>query len=119
MSQKLNVVHTVQTRIPVSAILFAALFLGACGDRQPAATSAPPGKSVAPTPPASSPAPTSTAPVIPPGTGEDVTKKGTSTGMVGGESGTVASSGKPGTGTDSGAGTGAAQSSDSKTADKK
>ena len=119
MSQKLNVMHTVQTRIPVSAILFAALFLGACGDRQPAATSAPPAKSVAPTPPASSPAPTSTAPVIPPGTGEDVTKKGTSTGMVGWESGTVASSGKPGTGTDSGAGTGAAQSSDSKTADKK
>ncbi len=39
--------------------------------------------------------------------------------MVGGEAGTVASSGKPGTGTDSGAGTGAAQGSDSKTTDKK
>jgi hypothetical protein len=39
--------------------------------------------------------------------------------MVGGEAGTVASSGKPGTGTDSGAGTGAAQASDSKTTDKK
>jgi hypothetical protein len=119
MSQKRNVVDTVQTWISVSAILFAAISLGGCGDRQPAATSAPAAKSVpAPTTPAT-PAPTSTAPVIPPGTGEDVAKKGTSTGMVGGESGTVASSGKPGTGTDSGAGTGAAQSSDSKTADKK
>jgi len=122
MSQVRSGVHAAQTLIPVSAILFAALSLSlsACSDRKPATTTAPDTKSVpAPTPPASTPAPTSTAPVIPPGTGEDVTKKGTSTGMVGGESGTVASSGKPGTGTDSGAGTGAAQSSDSKTTDKK
>ena len=122
MSQVRNGVHAAQTLIPVSAMLIAALSfsLSACGDRKADTTTAPAAKSVpAPTPPASTPAPTSTAPVVPPGTGEDVSKKGTSTGMVGGESGTVASSGKPGTGTDSGAGTGAAQSSDSKTADKK
>ena len=122
MSQVPNGVHAAQTLIPVSAMLIAALSLSlsACGDRKPDTTTAPAAKSVpAPTPPASTPAPTSTAPVVPPGTGEDASKKGTSTGMVGGESGTVASSGKPGTGTDSGAGTGAAQSSDSKTADKK
>lgn len=122
MSQVRNGVQGPQTLIPVSAMLIAALSLSlsACSDRKPDTTTAPAVKSVpAPTPPASTPAPTSTAPVVPPGTGEDVSKKGTSTGMVGGESGTVASSGKPGTGTDSGAGTGAAQSSDSKTADKK
>ena len=122
MSQVPNGVHAAQTLIPVSAMLIAALSLSlsACGDRKPDTTTAPAAKSVpAPTPPASAPAPTSTAPAVPPGTGEDASKKGTSTGMVGGESGTVASSGKPGTGTDSGAGTGAAQSSDSKTADKK
>ncbi len=122
MSQVRNGVHAAQPLIPVSAMLIEALSLSlsACSDRKPDTTTAPAAKSVpAPTPPASTPAPTSTAPVVPPGTGEDVSKKGTSTGMVGGESGTVASSGKPGTGTDSGAGTGAAQSSDSKTADKK
>jgi hypothetical protein len=120
MTQKRNVVHSAQTLIPVSVILFAALSLGACSDRKPATTTAPATKSLpGPTPPVSTSTPTPTGPVIPPGTGEDVTKKGTSTGMVGGESGTVASSGKPGTGTDSGAGTGAAQSSDTKTADKK
>ena len=122
MSQVRNGVHAAQALIPVSAMLIAALSLSlsACSDRKADTTTAPAAKSVpAPTPPASTPAPTSTAPVVPPGTGEDVSKKGTSTGMVGGESGTVASSGKPGTGTDSGAGTGAAQSSDSKTADKK
>ena len=120
MSKKRNVVHTAQALIPVSVMLFAALSLAACSDRKPATTTAPATTSVpAPTPPGSTSTPSSAAPVIPPGTGEDVTKKGTSTGMVGGESGTVASSGKPGTGTDSGAGTGAAQSSDSKTADKK
>mgnify|MGYP003483654157 FL=1 len=122
MSQVRNGVHAAQTLIPVSAMLIAALSLSlsACGDRKADTTTAPAAKSVpAPTPPASAPAPTSTAPVVPPGTGEDASKKGTRTGMVGGESGTVASSGKPGTGTDSGAGTGAAQSSDSKTVDKK
>ena len=122
MSQVRNGVHAAQTLIPVSAILFTALSLSlsACSDRKPATTTAPVTKSEpAATPPASTSTPTSTAPVIPPGTGEDVTKKGTSTGMVGGESGTVGSSGKPGTGTDSGAGTGAAQDSDSKTSDKK
>ena len=122
MSQVPNGVHAAQTLIPVSAMLIAALSLSlsACGDRKPDTTAAPAAKSVpAPTPPASAPAPTSTAPAVPPGTGEDASKKGTSTGMVGGESGTVSSSGKPGTGTDSGAGTGAAQSSDSKTTDKK
>ena len=122
MSQVRNGVQGPQTLIPVSAMLIAALSLSlsACSDRKPATTTAPAAKSVpAPTPPASTPAPTSTGPVVPPGTGEDASKKGTSTGMVGGEAGTVASSGKPGTGTDSGAGTGAAQSSDSKTTDKK
>jgi len=122
MSQVRNGVHAAQTFILLSAILFTALSLSlsACSDRKPATTTAPVTKSEpAATPPASTSTPTSTAPVIPPGTGEDVTKKGTSTGMVGGESGTVGSSGKPGTGTDSGAGTGAAQDSDSKTSDKK
>ena len=39
--------------------------------------------------------------------------------MIGGESGTVAASGKPGSGTASGGGTGAAESSGSKTATQK
>ena len=123
MSQVRNGVHAAQTLIPMSAMLIAALSLSlsACSDRKADTTTAPAAATSvpAPTPPASAPAPTSTAPVVPPGTGEDASKKGTSTGMVGGESGTVASSGKPGTGTESGAGTGAAQSSDSKTTDKK
>jgi hypothetical protein len=118
MSQRQNVVRAARTLIPVSALLFTALSLGACSDRTPAPSTAPATKSAPPNTVSTS-TPASTAPVIPPGTGEDVTKKGTSTGMVGGESGTVASSGKPGTGTDSGAGTGAAESSDSKTTDKK
>ena|ERR671912_2535468 len=101
-----------------SSVLFAALCLG-CSERKTVTTTVPPATSApASAPPATTSNPSS-APVIAPGTGEDVTKKGTSTGMIGGESGTVASSGKPGTGTDSGAGTGAAQGSDSKTTDKK
>jgi hypothetical protein len=52
-----------------------------------------------------------------PGKAEDVgAKGGATTGMIGGEAGTVASSGKPASGTESGAGTGAAQSSGSQTA---
>jgi len=104
--------------VPIAAVLVA-LSLGACSDRKPSTSTPAPTTTPAPTPPASTSAPASTGPVVAPGTGEDATKKGTSTGMIGGEAGTVASSGKPGTGTDSGAGTGAAQSSDSKTTDKK
>lgn len=119
MSKKRNAVRTMQTLIPACAMLGAAVFLGACTDRKTTTTTAPATSTPASTPPTSTAVPASTAPVIPSGTAEDVTKKGTSTGMIGGESGTVASSGKPGTGTDSGAGTGAAQASDSKTSDKK
>jgi hypothetical protein len=104
--------------VPIAAALVA-LSLGACSDRKPSPTTPAATAAPAPTPPASTSAPASAGPVVAPGTGEDVTKKGTSTGMIGGEAGTVASSGKPGTGTDSGAGTGAAQGSDSKTTDKK
>lgn len=117
MSQNQTVLRSVL--IPLCAALSAAMFV-ACSDKKTVSTTVP---APAPTAPASVPpastSPSSSAPVIAPGTGEDVTKKGTNTGMVGGESGTVASSGKPGTGTDSGAGTGAAQGSDSKTTDKK
>lgn len=113
MAQNQRVLRS--TLIPLCAVLAASICAG-CSDKKTVTTTVP-----APAP-ASAPANTSSsssAPVITPGTAEDVTKKGTSTGMVGGESGTVASSGKPGTGTDSGAGTGAAQGSDSKTSDKK
>ena len=105
--------------IPVFAAV-AVAYLGACSDRK-TTTTTPATTTTAPasTPAASTSTPTSSAPVIAPGTAEDVTKKGTSTGMIGGEAGTVASSGKPGTGTESGAGTGAAQESASKTTDKK
>ena len=101
---------------PIAAALVA-LALGACSDRKTTTTTTT--TTPAAPPAASTSVPASTGPVIAPGTGEDVTKKGTSTGMIGGEAGTVASSGKPGTGTDSGAGTGAAEASDSKTTDKK
>ena len=101
-----------------SSVLFAALCLG-CSERKTETTVVPPATSAPASAPPPSTSSSSSAPVIAPGTAEDVTKKGTSTGMIGGESGTVASSGKPGTGTDSGAGTGAAQGSDSKTTDKK
>ena len=113
MIQKQRVLRS--TLIPLGAVLAVSVCV-ACSDKKTVTTNVP-----APAP-ASAPANTSSSsstPVIPPGTAEDVTKKGTSTGMIGGESGTVASSGKPGTGTDSGAGTGAAQGSDSKTTDKK
>lgn len=99
------------------AAALVALSLAACSDRKTTTTTTT--TTPAAPPAASTSAPASTGPVIAPGTGEDVTKKGTSTGMIGGEAGTVASSGKPGTGTDSGAGTGAAQGSDTKTTDKK
>ena len=112
MSKKLSV--------SIAAALMA-LALSGCSDKKTTTTTtttAPAATPAAP-PAASTSVPASSGPVIAPGTGEDVTKKGTSTGMIGGEAGTVASSGKPGTGTDSGAGTGAAQASDSKTTDKK
>jgi len=110
MSKKLTV--------SVAAALVA-LLVGACSDRKTITTTPATTTTPASTPSASTSVPASTGPVIAPGTGEDVTKKGTSTGMVGGEAGTVASSGKPGTGTESGAGTGAAESSGSKTTNKK
>ncbi len=101
--------------VPACIALVAVFAFSSCGDRKP-----PPPAAPAATPATVAPAPTSSAPVIPPASGTDVeSKKGTATGMVGGEAGTVASSGKPGTGTASGAGTGAAQSSDEKTENKK
>ena len=103
--------------------IFSMLALGGCSERKTTVTTPTPAPAPAAAPtPAATPAPvtpTSNAPVISPGSGSDVTKKGTETGMIGGEAGTVASSGKPGTGTAEGAGTGAAQSSDSKTENKK
>ena len=104
--------------VPVSIALLAAVAISSCSDRK---TVAPPAPSAPMAPPANTaPTPTSSAPVMAPGTATDAeSKKGTVTGMVGGESGTVASSGKPGTGTASGAGTGAAKSSDEKTENKK
>jgi len=104
------------TLIPLCALLAVSVCV-ACSDKKTTTTTTVPAPAPSSAPPNTSSS--SSAPVIPPGTAEDVTKKGTSTGMVGGEAGTVASSGKPGTGTDSGAGTGAAQGSDSKTTDKK
>lgn len=98
-------------------ITLALLALTACDRRDP------PVETVTRTPPANTAAPTAQTPTPPAadmtdpakGPGQEVTEKGgTETGMVGGASGTVASGGKPGTGTDAGAGTGAAQSSDSK-----
>jgi hypothetical protein len=112
-----------QSAAAVSMALLASLVLAACGDRQapaPVVTPAPQTTTPSPPPPASPPPSTSSAPVIAPGTGTDVeSKKGSETGMVGGEAGTVPSSGKPGTGTESGGGTGAAQSSDDTTQNKK
>lgn len=95
----------------------ASLTLAGCGDRKSTA----PVSAPAPSAPANTaaPAPTTTAPTVPAGSGSEVTKKGTETGMIGGEAGTAASDGKPGSGTNSNAGTGAAQSSDGKTSDKK
>lgn len=102
--------------VPVGIALVTVFAFGSCGDRKPP----PPAATPAATPANVAPAPTSSAPVIPAGSGTDVeSKKGTATGMVGGEAGTVGSSGKPGTGTASGAGTGAAQSSDEKIENKK
>lgn len=113
MSQNETVVRSVL--IPLCAVLSVAVCV-ACSDKKTVTTPAPAPAPTTATPPNTS---SSSGPVIAPGTAEDVTKKGTSTGMIGGEAGTVASSGKPGTGTDSGAGTGAAQGSDSKNTDKK
>lgn len=109
MQLKKKVVRT----IPVMSIAALAMFsVAGCSER----------KQTPPPAPASAPSttsPSSSAPPVTQGSATDVTKKGTETGMVGGEAGTVSSSGKPGTGTSSGAGTGAAQSSDSKTENKK
>lgn len=104
--------EVVRTLLMMSIAASATLSVVGCSERKP---TPPP----APAPAPSTAAPSSSAPPVTPGSAADVTKKGTETGMIGGESGTVASSGKPGTGTESGAGTGAAQSSDSKTENKK
>jgi hypothetical protein len=109
MQLKKEVVRT----LPVMSIAaLAMLSVVGCSERKP---TPPPAPASAP----STASPSSSSPPVAPGSVSDVTKKGTETGMVGGESGTVASSGKPGTGTSSGAGTGAAESSDSKTENKK
>lgn len=107
------------SKTPMAALVMLSALIAAagCSDRKPAQPVTPAATST--TAPANTAAPASNAPAVTPGTASDVTKKGTETGMVGGEAGTVASSGKPGSGTESGAGTGAAQASDSKTSNKK
>ena len=111
MKHRLNLVAA------ATAVAFFAL--AACQDRKPSQAPPPPASSGEyPTP--SSVSPTSSSdPVAVPGTGTDATAKDTTSGMVGGASGTVASGGKPGSGSTSGAGTGAAESSDAKPASKK
>jgi hypothetical protein len=109
--------HRLNLVAAATAVVFFAL--AACQERKPAEAQTPSASSGEyPTP--SSAAPTSSSdPVAVPGKGTDVTSKDTTSGMVGGASGTVASGGKPGSGSTSGAGTGAAVSSDSKVDTKK
>lgn len=105
--------------LPLTLALTATVVISSCSERKPSPSVTPAATVPANTAPTSA-GPTSSAPVIAPGAAIDVeSKKGTVTGMVGGEAGTVASSGKPGTGTASGAGTGAAKSSEEKTENKK
>lgn len=106
----------------VAAAAAVAVFaLAACQERKPTETRIPAATSGEyPTPAGAGTAPSASSdPVAVPGKGTDATAKDTQSGMVGGASGTVASGGKPGSGSTSGAGTGAAESSDGKVETKK
>ena len=109
--------HRMNLVAAVAAV--AVVTLAACQDRKAPAPPPSPTSSGEYSSPSGDSRTSSSAPVAVPGKGTDVTAKGPETGMVGGASGTVASGGKPGSGSTSGAGTGAAVSSDSKVETKK
>jgi len=112
--------HPIRLLNPLAvATIVAVTALAACQERKPPEAQTPAASSGEyPTPSGAAPA-SSSDPVAVPGKGADAAAKDTQSGMIGGASGTVASGGKPGSGSTSGAGTGAAESSDAKVDTKK
>jgi hypothetical protein len=119
-NEEFAMTHWKHRLMPLAVATIAAVaVLAACQDRKPTGAQTPSASGGEYPTPSDASSPPSGDPIAVPGKGADVTAKDTQSGMVGGASGTVASGGKPGSGSTSGAGTGAAVSSDSKVDTKK
>jgi len=117
--KEITMTHPIRLLNPLAvATIVAVTALAACQERKPPEAQTPAASSGEYPTPSGAPA-SSSDPVAVPGKGVDAAAKDTQSGMIGGASGTVASGGKPGSGSTSGAGTGAAESSDAKVDTKK